>query len=249
VQTIKDAQRLDNKPDERTIIHELFESNLPEAEKSVERVSQEAQTLVAAGSATTSYFLKSALYFILADKEVLKCLQGELHEAVPDPNELPPSHILQQLPFLTAVVKETSRMVPGAFCRLGRIAPDEDLKCGQWTIPTGACISMSTWILHTDPSIFPEPHVFKPGRWMDDDADRARLERYLVPFSKGSRACLGINLAHVEMYLTLATLFRRFEFGLFQTDRSDVELAHEFFVPVSRLDSKGVRVLVKELRT
>jgi cytochrome P450 len=140
-------------------------------------------------------------------------------------------------------------MVPGAFCRLGRIAPDEDLKCGQWTIPTGACISMSTWIQHTDPSIFPEPHVFKPGRWMGDSANRARLDRYLVPFSKGSRACLGINLAQVEMYLTLAMLFRRFEFGLFQTDRSDVELAHEFFVPVSRLDSKGVRVLVKELRT
>jgi cytochrome P450 len=250
VQAIKDSKRSDDtQPDQRTIIHELFESSLPEAEKSVERISQEAQTLVAAGSATTSYFLKSALFFILSDKKVLARLQAELLEAIPDCNNLPPTHRLQQLPFLTAVVKETSRMVPGAFCRLGRIAPDEDLRCGQWTIPAGTSISMSTWIQHNDPSLFPEPQIFKPERWMGEDEDRMRLERYLVPFSKGSRACLGINLAQVEMYLTLATLFRRFDFELFETDSSDVELAHEFFVPVSRLDSKGVRVLVKGLQS
>jgi cytochrome P450 len=248
VKAIKDAQQFEStKLDHRTIIHELFESSLPESEKSVERISQEAQTLVAAGSATTSYYLKSAVYFILADAEVCKRLQAELQEGFPDPSSPPPSYILQQLPFLNAVVKETSRMVPGAFTRLGRIAPNEDLKCGEWTIPAGTSISMSTWIQHNDPSIFPDPQMFKPERWMGRDADCARLERYLVPFSKGSRACLGINLAQVEIYLTLAILFRRFDLELFETDRSDVELAHEFFIPVSRLDSKGVRVLVKGL--
>jgi hypothetical protein len=51
------------------------------------------------------------------------------------------------------------------------------------------------------------------------------------------------------MYVTLATLFRQFEFKFesFETDRSDVEPAHEFFVPVLKLDSKGVRVLVRGL--
>jgi cytochrome P450 len=248
VQAIKDAQDLDDtKPGQRTIIHELFESNLPESEKSVERISQEAQTLVAAGSATTSYFLKSVVYFILGDPEILSRLQAELQMAIPDPSDPPPSHVLQQLPFLTAVVKETSRMVPGAFCRLGRIAPNEDLKCGQWIIPAGTSISMSTWVQHNNPSLFPEPHMFKPERWMGRDADHVTLERYLVPFSKGSRACLGINLAQVEIYLTLAILFRRYDLELFETDRSDVELAHEFFVPISKLDSKGVRVLVKKV--
>jgi cytochrome P450 len=185
------------------------------------------------------------VYFVLADPEVLGCLQEELRAAIPDGSSPPPLHKLQQLPFLNAVVKETSRMVPGAFCRLGRIAPNEDLKCGQWILPAGTSISMSTWIQHNDPAIFPEPQTFRPKRWLGRDAERARLERYLVPFSKGSRACLGINLAQVEMYLTLATLFRKFDMELFETDRSDVELAHEFFLPISRLDSKGVRILVK----
>jgi hypothetical protein len=52
-------------------------------------------------------------------------------------------------------------------------------------------------------------------------------------------------LAHAEVYLALATVFRRFEFELFETDVSDVELAHDFFLPSPKLDSKGVRVKVK----
>ncbi|EMC97785.1 hypothetical protein BAUCODRAFT_31780 [Baudoinia panamericana UAMH 10762] len=250
VHAMKNGERVeDMKQGQRTIIHELFDSNLPESEKSVERIAQEAQTLVAAGSATTSYFLKSVVYFVLSDPDVLKRLQAELQTAIPDIKELPSSAKLQSLPYLDAIIKETTRTVPGAFCRLGRIAPNEDLKCGQYVLPRGTVISMSTWIQHNDPNLFPEPEAFQPERWLDKKAEDGRLERYLVPFSKGSRGCLGINLARVEMYLTVALLFRRFDLELFETDRGDVEPAHEFFLPISKLGSKGVRVKVRGLRS
>lgn len=45
--------------------------------------------------------------------------------------------------------------------------------------------------------------------------------------------------------MTMAAVFRNFEFELYQTDLTDVELAHDFFLPSPKLDSKGVRVLVK----
>jgi hypothetical protein len=47
------------------------------------------------------------------------------------------------------------------------------------------------------------------------------------------------------MYLSLAAIFRRFTFELYETDVSDVELAHDFFLPSPKLDSEGVRVKVK----
>lgn len=40
-------------------------------------------------------------------------------------------------------------------------------------------------------------------------------------------------------------MFRLFEFELYETDKSDVEFAHDFFLPFPKLDSKGVRVLVR----
>jgi cytochrome P450 len=39
---------------------------------------------------------------------------------------------------------------------------------------------------------------------------RAR-EKCLVPFSRGSRTCIGQNLALCELYVTLGTVFRRFD--------------------------------------
>lgn len=52
------------------------------------------------------------------------------------------------------------------------------------------------------------------------------------------------SLAYLELYVALAHLFRRFELELYETDASDVELAHDFFLPSPKLDSKGVRVKV-----
>ena len=52
------------------------------------------------------------------------------------------------------------------------------------------------------------------------------------------------SLAYVELYLTLAMLFRRFDFKLHDTDITDVEVAHDFMVPQPKLDTKGMRVKV-----
>jgi cytochrome P450 len=43
----------------------------------------------------------------------------------------------------------------------------------------------------------------------------------LVAFSKGTCACLGINLAYLEIYLVLAHLVRRLDF---QTDPTDDDM-------------------------
>jgi hypothetical protein len=54
------------------------------------------------------------------------------------------------------------------------------------------------------------------------------------------------SLAWCELYLGFASLFRLFDFELYETDKTDVEIAHDFFLPFAKLDSKGIRVFVKE---
>ena len=97
--------------------------------------------------------------------------------------------------------------------------------------------------MHQNESIFPKPLEFIPERWLDR-AERIRLEKYLVPFSKGSRQCLGINLAKAEIYLGLAMVHRRFEMQLFETTREDVEVKRDLFLPLPKAGSKGVRVIL-----
>ena len=47
--------------------------------------------------------------------------------------------------------------------------------------------------------------------------------------------------------MLLATLFRKYELKLYETDASDVRIVHDFFLPSPRLDSKGVRVIAKKM--
>ena len=70
-----------------------------------------------------------------------------------------------------------------------------------------------------------------------------------MPFSKGTRACLGMNLALAEIYMTLASVFRRFEMELWETSRErDVDVKYDFVSPFPSLDSPGVRVLIKGVK-
>jgi hypothetical protein len=47
------------------------------------------------------------------------------------------------------------------------------------------------------------------------------------------------------LYLTLAGVFRRFDFELFETTIDDVKVQRDAFVPAAKLGSKGIRVRVK----
>ena len=65
---------------------------------------------------------------------------------------------------------------------------------------------MSAYTLHSYERVFPDPHSFVPDRWLEGDVDLMR--KYWVPFGRGSRACIGISLAYVELYHVIAAVFR-----------------------------------------
>ena len=66
-------------------------------------------------------------------------------------------------------------------------------------------------------------------------------------FSASLTVWQSLSLAYCELYLTLAAIFApgRFRLELFETDASDVETPHDFVNPCHRLDSKGIRVLIR----
>jgi hypothetical protein len=57
--------------------------------------------------------------------------------------------------------------------------------------------------------------------------------------------CFIHSLAYAEIYLTIGTIFRRFDLELYETTIDDVKIERDFFVAAPSLSSKGIRGLVK----
>lgn len=219
--------------------------------------------IMSAGTLTSSWTLSVATYHLLASPRILKILKAELRSAISDLDAAVPIGVLENLPYLVAVVKEALRLGDGVVTRLQRISPEKPMlfidRFGsgkEYLIPPQTPVGMTSLHVHHDESIFPDANSFIPERWIENPG----LSRFLLSFSKGSRNCLGINLAYAEIYLCLAAIFRRFGSGgkdgvrgeddegsleLFETGLKDVEIAAEFFVPVPVKESEGIRVKVK----
>jgi len=208
----------------------------------------------------TAYTLSALTYRLLANPEMFKKLKTELENAIPDPDTPVNSAQLEQLPYLTGLIQEGVRLHPGALVRQARIAPDEDLiytdpeSKRQWIIPAGTSVAMDARSCNLHPRAFSAPHRFLPERWIENP----RLDRYLLSFSRGTRICLGLNLAYSEMYMILGGIFRRFDLydgtgkqtqptlSLEDTEYTrDIEVQSDFLVPFPSKGSKGVQVKVR----
>ncbi|MCJ1423011.1 hypothetical protein MMC29_000892 [Sticta canariensis] len=231
----------------KTVFNSLLESGLPPEELSIIRLQQEAAGIIGAGIETIKASLSLACFHLLSNRDLYQQLRQELESAFPDlANPLTLSE-LERLPYLSAVINESLRLSYGVAQRLPRVSPTAPIQYGNWTIPAGVPFSMSSYLMHHDESIFPNSHTFDPSRWLHNPkvgGDKP-LMRYLVAFSKGSRMCVGLNLAWAELYIGLANVIRRLDLELFDTGHEAIVMASEFLVPKPKEGTKGVRVFVK----
>ncbi|KAE8444705.1 hypothetical protein EG329_014363 [Mollisiaceae sp. DMI_Dod_QoI] len=251
-----------------TIFHEILQSHRPAQEKSKQRLFDEAQTIVSAGVETTAWTMSVTMFYLLNNKEIMDKLTKELEEAWTDPSTPLDLATLEALPYLTAVIQEGLRLAYGGAQRLPRISPDKDIPYTNpsgsktYLLPRGTPISMSSLIMHHNETVFPQSHTFAPERWLPSPPEHLRapviansknfnekekekpLSRYLVSFTKGSRTCLGMQLAYAELYITLANVVRKNKFELFETGEVDVVCDREFLLARPKEGSLGVRVKV-----
>lgn len=94
----------------------------------------------------------------------------------------------------SAVIKEALRYASPAASRTPRLVPPGGvhLPDGRY-VPAGTRVGMSIYHVHYNEQIFSEPRKFSPERWLKPADEIAEQLKFLVPFSKGTRSCLGIK--------------------------------------------------------
>jgi cytochrome P450 len=132
-------------------------------------------------------------YNVVLNPSIYRSLTLELKTAFPShDNDHLDYATLEKLPYLTAVIKEALRLSYGTPGRLPRTIHTPTATFNGYVVPRGTVVGMSTYLIHRNPDIFPDPDTFDPDRWLDPVTSK-RLEKYLVSFSRGSTQCVGMQ--------------------------------------------------------
>jgi cytochrome P450 len=225
----------------RTIVHDIVDSKLPPQEKTLQRISDEVTVVAGSGFETTASVLRLVFFHVFTNQDILARLRAELmalQSSDVGTGDTPELKALEQLPYLTSVIKEGMRLSPAIGSRMARVARDRDLFYKNVRIPAGTPVGMTTLLMHLDEELYPFPYSFKPERWMDPN-DSRRLDKVYAPFSKGTRNCLGMHLAWAEMYLIIARIVQQFNFEFPGAKAEDFEMASDRFI----IFTKGEAVL------
>ncbi|KAL6366279.1 hypothetical protein LRP88_00027 [Fusarium phalaenopsidis] len=216
----------DNVKSKSVIVGALGDPDIPAEEKTLDRLVDEGVTVIFAGTETTARSISVAMFHLLRNKSLLQKLRDELSTVDKGPDGQWAYNQLETLPYLTGCVQEGLRLAHGPVVRLPRVSPNEALQYGDWLIPAGTPVSESTLLVHLDPSIFPSPNTFNPDRWVRAAREGVHLSKYICSFTKGTRQCLGINLAYAELYIAIAKVATSFEMELYNTSLEDVQVHH-----------------------
>jgi cytochrome P450 len=132
-------------------------------------------------------------------------LHGEIDAVLGD--RLPTREDADRLPYARQVVAESMRLYPPAW-GIGRQAA-EAVEIGGYTLPEGAVVLISQWVVQRDERWWPDPQRFDLDRWANGAGgppDRPKWSYF--PFGGGSRSCIGEAFAWMEAVLVLATIAR-----------------------------------------
>ncbi|KAK3363004.1 cytochrome P450 [Lasiosphaeria hispida] len=183
-----------------------------------ETISWLVNSTISAGADTTSGTMTTVLYLLLKHPRVHARLLQELCEAR-DAGWLsfPIRYaMVEHLPYLDAVIKETMRLNAPLAVPLERVVPLQGCFLGDVYLPGGTVVACAPYVIHQNKECFGEDVAeFRPERYLEKKgADLLAMEKANLAFGLGNRICIGRHIADLEMKIVLPSLLMMFEFKL-----------------------------------
>ncbi|RZC41860.1 cytochrome P450 301a1, mitochondrial, partial [Asbolus verrucosus] len=135
-----------------------------------------------------------------------KCQVKLYNEIKKQPSKLS-KDALTAMPYLQACIKETLRLKP-PIPLLGRILQN-DIFVYNYHIPKGTYLLMVTSLSSWREEYFEDAHKFMPERWLNP-VDEMQVFAS-IPFGYGAKACLGKELAEMQIGALMTKLLRKFK--------------------------------------
>ncbi|MCO5581513.1 hypothetical protein L7F22_035398 [Adiantum nelumboides] len=133
---------------------------------------------------------------------------------------------IEELPYLQAISKEVLRLHPSAPMDDPHLN-EKPSSLGGYYIPANSIVLHNLWALGQDDSIWDNPTVFNPDRFLRTDECRS-MNVYgsnfqLLPFSSGRRRCPAYQFATLTLQHVVGVLLHAFDWSMYPKGILDME--------------------------
>jgi len=158
-----------------------------------------------AGRDTTAVLIAWTCYLLAKHPDVEKKLREEILSVVGQ--EKPTMKHTKQLKFLQMVIEESLRLYPPAVPSNVKLVTRDTVLPNGARVKKGDNIAYSPYIVHRLKEYWgDDSEEFRPSRWENPDIIKHPYQ--FVPFQKGPRICLGMNMAYEEAKCCLIMMFQ-----------------------------------------
>lgn len=177
----------------------------------------ETSLLVAAGSDTTSITLSGIFFYLTGDPRRLRKLEDELLATFDSIDDISHGPALKGCIYLRACIDEAMRMAVSGPSEVPREVLAGGINIKGKYYPAGVVVGTSSWCDSRNQEVYGDPEVFRPERWIVDEAngvtqeDVARAKANFNPFSAGPGHCVGKVFAISEILVAVARTIYRLE--------------------------------------
>ncbi|MEE9395675.1 MAG: cytochrome P450 [Methylococcales bacterium] len=178
-----------------------------------QQLRDEVATFFFAGQETTINCLSWTLYYLALHSEINDRVADETNQ-VANGNSLT-YEALDSLKFTKNVVYESLRLRSPVYA-IERDPKSSSKQLDGCPIRPHSLVLLAQSVVHRHPDHWDQPERFNPDRF-ETGQQRLRHRFAFFPFGGGSRICIGMQLAMMEMMTFIATAAQSYQFELAQT--------------------------------
>ncbi|KAK4878617.1 hypothetical protein RN001_011123 [Aquatica leii] len=179
----------------------------------IEEVAAQAFVFFLAGFETSSNVMMYCLFELALNQEIQEKVREEVNVVLQRHNQVMTYDSLNDMIYMRQVLDEVMRKYPPLpiltrVCTIDYKIPNIDL-----TIKKGTRVIIPLLGIQNDPDYFPKPEKFDPERFAPKNKEKLHQVCYM-PFGEGSRLCIGLRFAFLQMKVGLSILLQNYKFSL-----------------------------------
>jgi cytochrome P450 len=200
---LSDAERDKRRDILSLMVAARYEDGSPMSDESLR---DQLFTLLVAGHESTATSICWALDCALRHPGTIEKMRDEAERVFPEGlHDDVDGGRVKQLTYIGAVIQESMRLYPVVPSISRTLKKDTDI--AGWRLPAGTTVSPSIFLVHREPSLWENPSVFQPERFL---AGKGAFYEFF-PFGASVWRCIGAQFADYEMRVVLSRVVTQFD--------------------------------------